>query len=232
MAIRLMDAMDPRTEKALLAETVQRKLQRHTWLFHEGDRTDDVYLVVSGLLKLMKTAADGGEAVLAIRGAGDVVGELSAIDARPRLVSAVTMTETSVLPICRDRFVELMHERTDLTFVLLSHLSAQLRLVALHALAISSGDARALVARRLYQLASDAAFEPIRSQQRGMVVVDMPVSQRELATWAGVSHRSAVGAIGQLRHDEIIATSRLKLQILDMAGLRSCAGSLVSIDPR
>lgn len=228
----MMDAMDPRTEKALLAETVQRKLQRHSWLFHEGDRTGDVYLVVSGLLKLMKTAADGGESVLAIRGAGDVVGELSAIDARPRLVSAITMTETSVLPICRDRFVELMHERTDLTLLLLAHLSAQLRSVALHALAISSGDATALVARRLYQLASEAAFEPVRSQLRGAVVIDMPVSQRELATWAGVSHRSAVGAIGQLRHDEIIATSRLKLQILDMAGLRSCAGSLVAIDPR
>lgn len=227
-----MDAMDPRTEKALLAETVQRRLQRHSWLFHEGDRTDDVYLVVSGLLKLVKTTADGAEAVLAIRGVGDVVGELSVIDARPRLVSAITMTETSVLPICRDRFVEVMHERTDLTFMLLAHLSGQLRSVALHALAISSGDAMALVARRLYQLAADSAFEIIRSQDCGTVVVDMPVSQRELATWAGVSHRSAVGAIGRLRHDGIITTSRLKLQILDMAGLRSCAESLVAIDPR
>ncbi len=232
MAIRMMDAMDPRTEQALLAETVQRRLRRHSWLFHEGDRTDDVYLVVSGLIKLIKTAADGAEAVLAIRGVGDVVGELSAVDTRPRLVSAVTMTEASVLSISRDRFVEVMHERPDLTFVLLANLSGQLRSVALQALAISSGDASALVARRLYQLASDSSFESIRSQQSGMVVVDMPVSQRELATWAGVSHRSAVGALGQLRHDEIIATSRLQLQVLDMTSLRSCAGSLVAIDPR
>lgn len=232
MAIPMMDAMDPRTGQALLAETVQRRLPRHSWLFHEGDRTDDVYLIVSGLIKLIKTAADGAEAVLAIRGAGDVVGELSAIDARPRLVSAVTMTNSSVLSIGRDRFVEVMHDRPGLTFVLLSNLSGQLRSVSLQALAISSGDAIALVARRLYQLASDSAFELIRSQQRDLVVVDMPVSQRELATWAGVSHRSAVGALGQLRQDEIIATSRLQLQILDMAGLRARAGSLVAIEPR
>ena len=125
-----------------------------------------------------------------------------------------------------------MHERTDLTFLLLANLSGQLRAVALHALAISSGEAMALVSRRLYQLATDSAFEPVRSQHHGMVVVDMPVSQRELATWAGVSHRSAVAVLGQLRHDEIIATSRLQLQILDMTGLRSSAGSLVAIDPR
>lgn len=232
MAIRLMDAMDPRTQEALLTETVPRRLQRRSWLFHEGDRSDDVHLVISGLLKLMKTAADGTEAVVSIRGAGDIVGELSAIDARPRLVSAVTMTETLVLSITRDRFVEVMHERADLTFVLLSNLSGQLRSIALHALAISSGDAMALVARRLFQLASDSAFEPIRSLEGGMVVVDMPVSQRELATWAGVSHRSAVAALGQLRHDGIIATSRLELQVLDLSGLRSCAGSLVALDPR
>ena len=87
----LMDAMDPRTQEALLLESVPRRLQRRSWLFHEGDRSDDVYLVLSGLIKLMKTAADGAEALLAIRGVGEVVGELSAIDARPRLVSAVTI---------------------------------------------------------------------------------------------------------------------------------------------
>lgn len=203
MAITMMDAMDPRTEKALLSETVQRFVPSHSWLFCEGDRSDDVYFVVSGLLELMKAAADGAEAVVAIRGAGDVVGELSAVDARPRLVSAVTMTETSVLPIRRDRFVKVMHERPDLMLVLLTNLSGQLRSVALHALAVSSGDASALIARRLYQLAADVAFEPIRSEHEGKVVVDMPVTQRELATWAGVSHRSAVGALAQLRRDEV-----------------------------
>lgn len=232
MAISVMDAIDPQTEKALLSETVLRVLPSHSWLFYEGDRTDDVFFVVSGLLKLMKTADDGGEAVLAIRGEGDVVGELSAVDARPRLVSAVTITETSVLPISRQRFVEVMNERPDLMLVLLANLSGQLRSVAIHALAVSSGNAKALVARRLHQLASDAAFQPVRTGSKDTVVVDMPVTQRELATWAGVSHRSAVAALGQLRRARIIATSRLQLTVLDLEALRCCAGSLVPVDAR
>jgi CRP-like cAMP-binding protein len=232
MAIRMMDDLDPLTESELLSEAVRRDLPRHSWLFHEGEPTDDVYLVVSGLLKLMKTGADGSEAVLAIRGAGDVVGELSAIDARPRLASAITMTETSVLSLPRARLVDVMHGRPDLAFSLLAGLSGQLRAVALHRLALASGDAVALVARRLFELASDQLFEPIRSMQLGLIVVDMPVSQRELATWAGVSHRSAVAALTRLRHDEIIATSRLQMSVLDLPGLRACAGSSVALHPR
>ena len=65
-----------------------------------------------------------------------------------------------------------------------------------------------------------------------MVVVDMPVTQRELATWAGVSHRSAVGALARLRRERIIATSRLQMTVLDFEGLRSCAESLVAVEPR
>ncbi len=228
MAIRMMDAMDPRTEKALLANSAQRTLASHCWLFYEGERTDDAYLVLSGLLKLFKTASNGSEVLLAIRGAGDLVGELSTMDAKPRLVSAVTITEACVVPIGRDRLVSVMRARPDLTFALLANLTGQLRSTARHLHAVTSGDARGLVAGRLFQLATELRFESLRTGRPGLIVVEMPVSQRELATWAGVSHRSTVGILEQLRRDEIISTSRLHLEILDLAGLRSHAGSLVA----
>lgn len=232
MAIQLLDAMDPQTESELLSEAAERHLPRHSWLFHEGEWTDDVYLVVSGLIKLLKTAADGSEAVLSIRGAGDVVGELSAIDARPRLVSAMTVTDTSVISIGRARLLAVMRQRPDLAHALLAGLTGQLRSVALHTIALASGDASVLVARRIYQLASDPVFAPIRSDGLGLLVIAMPVSQRELATWAGVSHRSVAGVLGQLRDDDIITTSRLQLQVLDLGRLRTCAETHVAVSPR
>ncbi len=231
MAIPMMDAMDPQTETALRSNSVQRRLVAHHWLFHEGERTDDAYLVLSGLLKLMKTAANGSEVLLAIRGAGELVGELSSMDARPRLVSAITITEVHVVRIGRDHLISVMNERPDLAFVLLANLSAQLRSVALHMLAVASGDAEALVSRRLFQLASEPAFAPLRSRRGGSIVVDMPVSQRELATWAGVSLRSTVGVLERLRRDRVITTSRLHLEILDLATLRSSAGASFAMDP-
>ena len=227
-----MDTIDPRTEKALLSSGAQRTFASRCWLFYEGESTDDAYLVISGLLKLIKTASNGSEVLLAIRGAGDLVGELSTMDARPRLVSAVTMTDACVVPLRREHLMAVMRERPDLTFALLANLTGQLRSMALQTLAVTAGDSRALVARRLFQLASEPRFESVRSGQQGSIVVEMPVSQRELATWAGVSHRSTVGVLEQLRHDGIITTSRLHLEILDLVRLRSRAGSLVATEPR
>jgi CRP/FNR family cyclic AMP-dependent transcriptional regulator len=182
------------------------------------------------MLKLMKTAADGSEAMLSIRGEGDIVGELSAIDARPRLVSAVTITEVRVATIGRDRLVGALEERSELSFALLASLAGQLRSAALHTLALASGDAIALTARRLVHLATDHAFESTRWERAGRLVLDMPISQQELATWAGVSHRSAVSSLGHLRDEKIISTSRLHVEILSLARLRLRAGSCVGVE--
>ncbi len=232
MVIRIMDAMDPLTEKSLLSNAVPRRLACRRWLFHEGDRTDDAYLVVSGLIKLIKTSSNGSEVLLAIRGAGDLVGELSTMDGEPRLVSAVTMTESHVISIGRVHLISVMRERQDLTLALLANLTSQLRSMAFHTLAVTADDSRALVARRLFQLASEPRFESLRSNRESSIVVEMPVSQRELATWAGASHRSTVGVLEQLRNDEIITTSRLHLEVLDLAGLQLRAGSLVAPELR
>jgi CRP/FNR family cyclic AMP-dependent transcriptional regulator len=169
--------------------------------------------------------------MVSIRGEGDIVGELSAIDARPRLVSAVTVTEVRVATIGRDRLIGALEERSDLSFALLASLAGQLRSVTLHTLALASGDAIALTARRLVHLATDHAFAAARWEREGKLILDMPISQQELATWAGVSHRSAVSSLGHLRDEGIISTSRLHLEILSLARLRLRAGSCVRVDP-
>ncbi len=230
MAYQVLEAINSEAAAALLVNADRRVVSRNSRLFHEGDRSDDAYLVLSGLIKMVKTATDGSEAILAIRGAGDVVGELSAMDARPRLVTATAATESLVARIRRDRLVEVMHAHPDVTFTMLANLSAQLRSVAVQIFALRSGDATTLVARRLFLLASDPAFESRRSEDGGTIVIDMPGSQQELATWAGVSHRSAVAVLGLLPDDGIVTTNRVQLRVIDLVGLRSCARATVATE--
>jgi CRP/FNR family cyclic AMP-dependent transcriptional regulator len=232
MAFSVLEAMNSGATEALLVSANRRVVSRNFRLFNEGDRSDDVYLILSGLIKMVKTAADGSEAILAIRGAGDVVGELSAMDERPRFVTATAATESVVARIRRDKLIEVMQAHPDVIFTMLANLTDQLRAVALQVLALRSGDAMALVARRLFLLASDPAFESRRSEDAGKILIDMPVSQQELAAWAGVSHRSAVAVLGLLRDDGIITTSRLQLRVVDLIGLQTCARATVAMEPR
>ena len=232
MAYQPLEAMNSGAATALLDNADPRVVSRNSRLFNEGDRSGDAYLIVSGLIKMVKTAADGSEAILAIRGAGDLVGELGVMDARPRLVTATAATESLVARIGRDQFVEVMQAHPDVIFAMLANLTAQLRSAALQILVLRSGDATALVARRLFLLASDPAFESLGSKDGGTIVIDMPVSQQELAAWAGVSHRSAVAVLHLLRDDGIIATSRLQLRVFDLDALQSCARATVAMEPR
>ena len=49
-------------------------------LFAQGERSDHVVLITSGRVKVFCTTEDGREPLLGVRGEGDLVGELAALD--------------------------------------------------------------------------------------------------------------------------------------------------------
>src|SRR3712207_5029808 len=67
----------PALSTALRAHGVLRRYPRGTALFAEGDLGDRVFLVERGWVVIRSAAADGSEIVLALRGPGEVLGELS-----------------------------------------------------------------------------------------------------------------------------------------------------------
>ena len=232
MAGAFLNAIEPTTAAALLADSVQRTMPRNGWLFHEGDGSLDAFVIDTGLLKLFKTTLDGSQALVALRGPGEIVGELGAMDGQPRLLSAVAAVESQVTVIPGARLVELIHDRPEFAMMMMSNLTHLLRQSAAHILALSSGDALALVARRLLQLVDDPAYGAVRSERAGTTVIDMPLSQQEVAAWAGVSLRSAAAVLKQLRDDAIVSTSRLQLEVHDRDELERRAGSLIAFISR
>lgn len=228
MAAAFLNALEPATAAALFADSVQRTLPRNQWLFNEGDRSLDAFVIDTGLLKLFKTTLDGSQALVALRGPGEIVGDLGAMDGQPRLLSAIAAIDTQVTVVPGDRLVGLIHDRSEFAMAMLSNLTTMIRQSAVHILALASGDALALVARRLLQLADDPAYAAVRSERAGATVIDMPLSQQEVAAWAGVSLRSAATVLKQLRDDSIVSTSRLQLVVHDRDELERRAGPLLA----
>lgn len=207
------------TLEVLLSEQPRRRVTRGATLFNEGTPAVEAYFLHTGIVKLVKTAGDGFQALVALSGPGGFVGAHSAIDGLPRLTRAVAVTDTSVTAVPHDRLVAVIRENPELSLELLARFSRQLRIAMHQLLELAAGDAVALVARRLVQLVSDPMFEPIRSVRHDITIIKMPMSQQELASWAGVSHRSLTGALRRLRNDGLISTSRLHLEVHDTAAL-------------
>ena len=85
-----LDALAPPEAAWLHERGVTRRVERGAALFHERQLSDRVMVLIEGRVKIASASEDGREAVLAFRGPGEVLGELSAIDGQPRSASVMT----------------------------------------------------------------------------------------------------------------------------------------------
>ncbi len=80
----------------------------HSVIFNEGEAGDAAYMIRSGRVEIRKGAQSSNPQTLAELEKGEVVGEMALFDDRPRMASAVCLTDVVAIRISRDKFRELM----------------------------------------------------------------------------------------------------------------------------
>src|SRR6267378_450566 len=97
-ATGFLAALDEPERSDLLARGGRRRYRRGATVFHEGGGSDEIVVVLAGRVKVSAVTGEGKEVVLAFRGPGDLLGELSAIDgdARSATVGALEPVEAAV----------------------------------------------------------------------------------------------------------------------------------------
>ena len=70
-------------------------------LFKQGDAADSLYIVVSGRLRVVMTAADGTEMLLAELGVGETVGEMGVISGEPRSATVYASRDTQLAKLSK-----------------------------------------------------------------------------------------------------------------------------------
>ncbi|MEA3218767.1 MAG: hypothetical protein QOJ19_4923 [Acidimicrobiia bacterium] len=211
-------ALTPGDRNILEAESRRRTYPAGTVLFIEGDQAQHVLVIRRGLIKLTKGAPDGREVVIELRGAGEILGELSAIDGEPRSATGVVIEPTEVLIIGNERFRALLATHASLGASVLTTVVSRLREASARQLEMGTADALGRVARRLVELSE------LRGQLRdGELSLSSPISQQELADWAGVSRDAVVRALTTLRRLGWVDTGRRQFVIRNLEALRQRA---------
>ena len=184
-------------------------------VFHEHDESDRVVLVLSGRLKVYSPTPDGKEAVFAFRSPGDILGELSAIDGRPRSASVAALEPVEAMFVAAVDFRAFLEKHPRVALLLMEMLSRRLRDADRKRVEYSAFDSVGRVAARLVELSVDHG----RPAGEG-VEITLPLSQDELAGWTG-SSREAVGkALHTLRDLGWVETGRRRITVLDLEALR------------
>ena len=206
----LLDVIEPATAEALLSRGSRRTFAKGSWLFHEGDPAERVWIVTNGIVKVQKVSEAGRVTVLGFRERGSILGEQSALDGDPMSAGATALVESQAVVITRRHFLDTVAASSDLAMALLDQLNRRLRQTSRLMHDIATADAVTRVANRLIDLTAEAITDD------GLpTTVDLPVSQQDLAEWSGLSREAVVRALRVLRDDGAIQTGRRSVVVLD-----------------
>jgi CRP/FNR family cyclic AMP-dependent transcriptional regulator len=186
---------------------------RGSIMFGEGEETDFALMIRKAFVKI--TLGDK-ERIVSIRGPGEVVGELAALERQPRSASAFSMTEVEALYLSGTAWCKFLNDHPSVMHSLILLLAARLRESTRKQAESGSLALERRVAMSLLELA--AMMGDGRSD--GTVIL---ISQAELAGLVGTSRETISHIMKQLRHRQIAVTGRQKITISDGARLSQVA---------
>lgn len=202
----------------LVQRGARRRFKRGDFLMTEGEASDHVALLLSGRAKVASHSSDGMEVVLAIRGPGDLLGELSALDGEARSASVTAMEPVEVLLVPSNRFEGFLEDHPRLALLLLRTTTRRLRDADRKRVEFGAYDTPSRVARRLIEL-----VERYGKAGEGGMHITLSLTQDELAGWTGASREAVSKALKQFRDHGWVKTGRRSIVVVDLDAIRTAA---------
>lgn len=203
-----------RTWDALVAAGVRRRFRAGDVLLHQGDPPSHVLLLMAGRVKALLTLPDGEVVLLAVRGPGELLGEISVLggDGRSATVIAVDPCVTRVLPA--DRFRALLRS-SGAEDELLRRAMRRLREGEAWRAETAVLPAGPRVVRALLRLAVPGEGDAL----------DVGLGQMEIGQAVGLSRSVVAAELARLRALGVVVTTRRRIIIADLPRLRALAAS-------
>jgi CRP/FNR family transcriptional regulator, cyclic AMP receptor protein len=203
--------LPPALADAVLAAGRAQKLAAGEVLFRQGDAPGDWHAVCSGAIKASSTSADGTESILAVLEPGNWFGEISLLDAGPRVHDATAVGATAVFAVPAEAFARFMQDPVFAT-ALARLMAGRLRMLFGMLEDATLRPTRARLARRLALLARGDATLASEPRQR------LPVSQEALAMMLGLTRQTLSKELGELARAGALKLGYRSIDIVD-AGL-------------
>jgi len=202
------------TDLRTLAQDLRlREYGKDEIIFHQGDESNEMYIVATGKVRIFKTSPAGSETSMTIFASGDIIGEFATIDNQPRSATAKAIVKTTLLQMMRDRFARYMREMPDLTLSMNKVLVNKLRWTAAYAETIAQYDAagRLLHILLLYNERMGEAIEPGKKY-----LLDLGLNQTDLASLVGARREWVNRLLQDWRKRNLIEFKGGKITILDL----------------
>jgi CRP-like cAMP-binding protein len=170
---------------------------------------------LAGRVKISSLTDSGNEVMLSISGPGALIGELEAVDGKPRPATVTALEPAAALLIPNEEFVVFLRTHGMAAQLLITALCERIRYAEHMRVESVANDATGRLAHRIIELA-ERYGEPAG---RG-VSISVALTQHELAGWIDASREAVSKGLRVLRDRGLVETGRRSVLVRDLEALR------------
>ncbi|MFJ8850603.1 Crp/Fnr family transcriptional regulator [Streptomyces sp. NPDC102437] len=195
-------------------------------LLRQDEPSAYVLLIVNGWTKVTTSAPNGYEALHALRGPGDIVGESAALTGRPRSATVTALSPVQAVVVAHEKFRAFVAGSARVSLTLLALTADRTRAADRRSLEFAAMTVRERFAVLLLDL---ARTHGCRTDEG--IELDIPLSKQELAGAVGASREMVQRLLKDLRERGIVLTGRRAMVIVRPDALRRIARAHDSARP-
>jgi CRP/FNR family transcriptional regulator, cyclic AMP receptor protein len=214
-------------DPALLADAARtarwRRVQPGEAVIDYDDSSDEVFLIISGTVRIAIHSASGQEVILGEIGAGEIFGEMAAIDGLSRSANVTAVHSSVLCCLPRAAFLDLLLKAPSAGLGLLRLLTARLRLLDARNVELAVLPVRHRLVAELLRLG--------RPREDGQLRISPPPAQHVLAARIGARREAVSRELSAMSREGLAAVSRQSILLpkpdeLRQALRRAMAGDM------
>ncbi|MFC3350523.1 Crp/Fnr family transcriptional regulator [Streptomyces echinoruber] len=216
------DALTAQERESVMELGTRKRYPADAHLMTEGDRSSHVVIILRGWVTV-SVAMDRGATrlILGLRGPGELLGEMAALDRHPRSATVRALGPTEAQVISGDAFRRYLALHPRVSGLVIRQLAFRLRSADQERSALASLTVLQRLASRLIEFSEvepsgpytpSAGHPPPGLPSAGPVV---RLAQDELAATIGATREAVAKALRLLRGQNIVRTGNRSVQIVD-----------------
>jgi CRP/FNR family transcriptional regulator len=185
-----------------------KSVRRGEMIFMEGEPAESLYFLVSGIVKLFKTSAQGKEQIIGLAHPHEVLNDISVFDGGPNPMGAQAMTAVTVYGIKKDRLDAALRQYPRISAQIIRVMAARTRQLITLVEDLSFKHVIGRVVKILLEHVGDGTGPSER------------LTQQEMAAMAGTAREVVARSLKALEERGLIRLERHRIVIVDRRGLQ------------
>ncbi|MEO6973246.1 MAG: cyclic nucleotide-binding domain-containing protein [Rhodoferax sp.] len=202
--VPLFAALTPAQAASITDAIVKKRYKRAESLVEQGEKSNTLFIILTGRARVMSTDSRGREVILATLHPGDYLGEMSLIDDEPHSATVRAELQTDVLKLGRVEFARCLPDSSSMAYAVLRGLVQRLRHADRKIESLALMDVYGRVARALLEFA--------KPEPDGTLLIREKISRQDIAKMVGASREMVSRVMKDLEE-------RGLTEILDSGGM-------------